>query len=174
MIINIIYESHSQQGYKMTKNPYQQASQAYGQIDKDSLNGFQITAKLYEGIMKNLHEAKRLYESNSLEEMIAVNTNTFDILGALQSTLNAEDEEAQEYSDYLYRYYNITFIKLAEVLEREDPSAEYDDIINFFRPLYQRWQDISEESIKDPEAVGLSPASQEQDPAKVEPIDIQE
>tara|TARA_Y100001001_G_scaffold163530_1_gene192725 strand:+ start:67 stop:570 length:504 start_codon:yes stop_codon:yes gene_type:complete len=155
----------------MTKNPYQQASSAYKQADKENLNGFQITAKLYEGIVKNLHDAKRCYQSNDLEEMVKINANTFDILAALQSTLDKDNEEAQDYSDYLYRFYNIAFIKLAEVLEKDDPAAEYDDLINFVRPLYQQWQVFATESVNN-KALGGS--EDQPDHSQIEPVDITE
>lgn len=155
----------------MTKNPYQQASSAYKQADKDNLNGFQITAKLYEGIVKNLNDAKRCYQNNDLEEMVKINSNTFDILAALQSTLDQESEEAKDYSDYLYRFYNIAFIKLAEVLEKDDPVAEYDDLINFVRPIYQQWQAFAEESLKDK---SLGSSSKAPESGQIEPIDIKE
>ena len=81
------------------ENNYTQAINAYGQAEKAKpMSGIQIAEKLYEAILKNLYKAKNFHEEGKLDEMVKVNANTFDIIAALQSRLNQEDEEAQETS----------------------------------------------------------------------------
>lgn len=126
------------------ENNYTQAINAYGQAEKAKpLNGVQIAEKLYEAILKNLYKAKKLHEDGKLDEMVKVNANTFDIIAALQTRLNHEDEEAKETSQFLYRFYNIVFVKLAMVLEIEDPIKEFDDLINYVKPVHQRWHNLA-------------------------------
>lgn len=125
-------------------NNFSQATAAYKNVESHKpLNGYQIAAKLYGGILKNLYDAKRAYERKDLEEVVAINVNTFDILEALQVRLNHEDETARETTDFLYRFYNIVFVKVAQILEVEDTSKEYDAIINYVKPVYDRWQKLA-------------------------------
>lgn len=125
-------------------NPYAQAMQAYKKAEANKpLNGFEIAAKLYAGILKNLHDCKRAYESNNFEEIVEIHKNTFDIIEALQASLSFEDDKAVETSDFLYRFYNIVFVKVAQALEQEDPAAEYQALINYVKPVYDRWKNLA-------------------------------
>jgi flagellar biosynthetic protein FliS len=139
MVINL--------GSNMTDshNPYAQAMQAYKKAEASkSLNGFEIATKLYAGILKNLYDCKRAYENKNFEEIVEIHKNTFDILEALQSSLSFEDDKAVETSDFLYRFYNIIFVKVAQALEQEDPAAEYEALINYVKPVYDRWKNLAE------------------------------
>ena len=71
---------------------------------------------------------------------VNINKNTFDIIEALQVRLNHEDEEAQETTKFLYRFYNIVFAKTAMILdEGVDSIQQYEDLINYIKPVYERW-----------------------------------
>ena len=126
-------------------NPYAQAMQAYKKAEASKpLNGFEIATKLYAGILKNLYDCKRAYEDKNFEEIVEIHKNTFDILEALQSSLSFEDDKAVETSDFLYRFYNIIFVKVAQDLEQEDSAAEYEALINYGKPVYDRGKNLSE------------------------------
>lgn len=130
----------------MNYNPniHSQAMQAYKSAEANKpLTDLQIIAKLYGGLLKNMHDGKRAYEKKDLEEVVEINANTFDILEALQVRLNHEEEEAQETTRFLYRFYNIVFAKTAMILENDDPSSEYQALINYIKPVYDRWQNMA-------------------------------
>ena len=142
----------------MTNNnvtQYTEALNAYKTAEKNKpLDGFQIAAKLYGGLLKNMHDAKRAFEKKDLEEVFNINKNTFDIVEALQVRLNHEDEEARETTDFLYRFYNIVFVKTAMILDEDvDTASEYDALINYIKPVYDRWMRLAfpDENLEDSE-----------------------
>lgn len=116
---------------------YGNAAQAYQQAGQKALNPVEIVVALYEGILRNLEGAKNAYAERNLEKMCALNEKTFRILGALQSHLDFE--KGGDTAPALNDFYKIVFVRLAKVLEQEDPVAEFDYLKSNVRDIYSKW-----------------------------------
>ena len=119
------------------QNPYGNAAQAYQQAGQKALNPVEIVVALYEGILRNLEGAKNAYAENDLEKMCALNEKTFRILGALQSHLDFEN--GGDTAPALNEFYKIVFVRLANVLQQEDPVAEFEVLQSNVRDIYSKW-----------------------------------
>lgn len=122
-------------------NSYGNAAQAYKQVGQSALNPVEIVVALYEGILKNLEEAKNAYSEQNLEEMCLLNEKTFRILGALQAHLDFEN--GGETAPALNDFYKIVFVRLTNILQKEDPVSEFDYLRNNVRDVYEKWSLLS-------------------------------
>ncbi|MGB0719333.1 MAG: flagellar protein FliS [Bdellovibrionales bacterium] len=116
---------------------YQKAASAYQSSSTGDLNGFEIVVELYKGILKNIEAAKTAYQAGELEEMVRLNDKTNKILVALQSHLNFE--QGGEAAIFLNSFYNQIFARIVRVLRVDDTAAEYDQIAEAVKPVYEIW-----------------------------------
>lgn len=127
--------------YEQAPSP-EKAAMAYQKISHTSMSGFEIVVALYEGIIKNIEQAKNAYLEGKLDHMCNLNDKTYNILIALQSHLDFEKggEEAQ----YLNQFYNSIFTTLSRVLRAPEPAAEFDKILIHIQPVYKRWIEFAQ------------------------------
>ncbi|MFP4098543.1 MAG: flagellar export chaperone FliS [Alphaproteobacteria bacterium] len=123
------------------ENPYGNAAQAYKQAGQKALNPVEIVVALYEGIIRNLDEAKAAYGGNDLEKMCRINEKTFRILSALQSHLDFE--QGGDTAPALNDFYKIIFVRLTKILEHDDPAQEFDYLKNNVHEVYAKWSLLS-------------------------------
>ncbi len=119
------------------QNPYNNATKAYRQAGHAALNPVEIVVALYEGMLRNIEGAKNAYKENNLEQMCVLNEKTFRILAALQSHLDFE--KGGKTAPALDDFYKIVFVRLAKVLERDNPCNEFDYIRSNIRDVYDKW-----------------------------------
>ena len=124
----------------VNNNPYASAAMAYGTAQEHNMSGFDVTAKLYDGMIRFVGQAKAAYEGNRLEDMVNLNTKTIKIASALQGHLNFEGD-AKEASVFLNDLYMEVFKRLTFVLRAEDPSAEFDYVQGLLAPVAKMWND---------------------------------
>lgn len=123
---------------------YGNAAQAYQQAGQTALNPIEIVVALYEGILRNLEGAKNAYTASNLEEMCALNEKTFRILAALQSHLDFE--KGGDTAPALNDFYKILFVRLAKVLEKDDPVAEFEYMQENVRDVYSKWSLLAQKA----------------------------
>jgi len=111
------------------------------------MSGFDVTAKLYEGMIRFIGQAKAAYEKDKIEDMVNLNTKTIKIASALQGHLNFEDG-AKEASVFLNDLYMEVFKRLTFVLRAEDPAAEFDYVHGLLAPVAKMWNDHAENAKK--------------------------
>lgn len=119
------------------QNPYSNAAQAYQQAGHAALNPVEIVVALYEGMLRNLEGAKNAYVERNLEQMCLLNEKTFRILAALQSHLDFE--KGGNTAPALDNFYRIVFVRLANVLEKDDPAEEFEYLKSNIRDIYSKW-----------------------------------
>ena len=119
--------------------PYATAASAYGTAQEHNMSGFDITAKLFEGMIKFVGQAKTAYLANNLEEMVVFTTKANKIANALQSHLNFE--EGGEAAVYLNDLYMEVFKRLTFVLRADDVSAEFDYVRDLLSPVSKMWNE---------------------------------
>lgn len=127
-------------------NPYANAASAYGTAQEHNMSGFDITAKLFDGMIKFVGQAKTAYEANNLEDMVVFNTKAVKIASALQGHLNFED--GGEASVYLNDLYMEVFKRLTFVLRADDVSAEFDYVRDLLSPVAKMWKDHADNAKK--------------------------
>lgn len=139
------------------QNPYQKAAKAY-QSNKDAnLSPLQIVVELYKGLIRFMREGKQAVARSDFQTMITMNQKCFDILEALQTNLDLE--QGGEDAKFLNEFYTIVFNKLSRILAVENPVAEYDALLNYIQPVYERWYSF---------AYGKLPGSETAAPAEAE------
>lgn len=127
-------------------NPYATAAMAYGVRQEANMSGFEVTAKLYEGMIKFVGQAKLAHEKGRLDDMCTYIGKTNKILMALQGNLNFDDGGAA--SVYLNDLYMEVFKRLTFVLRTDDPAAEFDSVHNLLKPVAQMWKAHAENAKK--------------------------
>lgn len=125
----------------IAKNPYGAATQAYQQAGQTALNPVEIVVALYDGILRNIEEAKNAYIDKNLEKMCHTNEKTFRIITALQCHLDFE--KGGDTAPALNKFYNIIFSRLAKILESKDPCQEYEYIQSNVRDIYIKWSKLA-------------------------------
>jgi flagellar biosynthetic protein FliS len=129
-----------------TNNPYATATAAYGARQDANMSGFEVTAKLYEGMLRFIGQAKNAHANNKLEDMCTYIQKTNKILMALQSNLNFE--EGGQASVYLNDLYMEVFKRLFKVLRADDPQAEFDYVRSLLEPVSKIWASHAENAKK--------------------------
>lgn len=124
----------------MTHNPYSKASRAYQQNNDENLSPTQIVAELYKGMIKFLLEAKTAYEQNKLDEMNNRIQRLLTVIETLQAHVDLENGGKD--AAFLREFYIILSGRLGRVLDRPDPVAEFDQLIAYVKPVYERWQEF--------------------------------
>lgn len=124
---------------------YQQASKAYQQASDDNLTPLQIVVELYKGILKNMRAAKMAYSAGDFQKVVDLNNKTFNILEALQANLDFDN--GGDDATFLRDFYTIIFVKMANILQQANPAAEYDALINYINPVYERWYSFAYGSV---------------------------
>jgi flagellar protein FliS len=119
------------------QTPYGNAAQAYQQAGHTAMNPVEIVVALYEGMLRNLEGAKTAYSERNLEKMCELNEKTFRILAALQSHLDFE--KGGDTAPALNDFYKILFVRLTNVLQQEDPVAEFEVLQSNLRDIYSKW-----------------------------------
>jgi len=114
------------------------AAMAYGARQDADMSGFEVTAKLYEGMIRFIGQAKKSYQDGKLDDMCNVIQKVNKILIALQSNLNFE--EGGEASVYLNDLYMEVFKRLTFVLRAEDSEAEFDYVHGLLSPVAKMWE----------------------------------
>jgi flagellar biosynthetic protein FliS len=127
------------------ENPksHQDVAKAYQKTSHtDNMSGFQIIVALYEGMIRNIEQAKTAYKNNKLDEMSNLIVKTNKILIALQTHLDFE--QGKDAADFLNNFYNSIFVSLTKILRKEDPVAEFDKILAYIQPVYRRWVEFAQ------------------------------
>ena len=119
------------------KQSYTNAAMAYGSRQEANMSGFEVTAKLYEGMIRFVGQAKQAYEKGRLDDMCTYIGKTNKILMALQSNLNFD--EGGQASVYLNDLYMEIFKRLFRILRTENPAAEFDSVHDLLKPVAQMW-----------------------------------
>jgi len=127
-------------------NPYAAAASAYGTAQEHNMSGFDITAKLFDGMIRFVGQAKSAYQANNLEDMVMFNTKANKIASALQGHLNFE--EGGEAAVYLNDLYLEVFKRLTFVLRADDPAAEFDYVRDLLSPVAKMWADHADNEKK--------------------------
>ena len=129
-----------------SSNPYASAASAYGTAQEHNMSGFEITAKLFDGMIRFIGQGKKAYEDNRLEDMVHFNTKATRILSALQSNLNFQEGGAA--AVYLNDLYLEVFKRLTLILRAEDTVAEFNYIRDLLSPVAKMWADHAENAKK--------------------------
>jgi flagellar protein FliS len=127
-------------------NPYAAASSAYGTAQEHDLSGFEIAAKLYDGMLRFIGQAKKAYEEDRIEDMVEYNIKATKILSALLSTLDFE--KGGKAAVYLNDLYIEVFKRLTFILRADDVVAEFDYIRDLLSPVAKMWADHAENAKK--------------------------
>ena len=127
-------------------NPYASAASAYGVRQEANMSGFEVTSKLYDGMIRFVGQAKNAHATGNFENMVGLVQKTNKILVALQSNLNFE--QGGEATVYLNDLYTEVFKRLTFVLRAEDPQAEFDSVRNLLSPVAKMWADHAENAKK--------------------------
>lgn len=120
----------------MTKK-YSDAATAYRDTYVSNMSGFEIVVELYKGIIQNIEQAKRSYESGRLDEVCASIEKTNRILVALQTHLDFD--KGGEAALFLNEFYNGIFASLAQIFRKPNPEEEFDQILAHIQPVYEIW-----------------------------------
>jgi flagellar protein FliS len=118
-------------------NPYQKASKAYQSHGDGNMSQLQIVVELYRGILKNIKIARDSWNDRHLDVMSNHIIKTFDIIEALQSSLDLE--KGGEDAKFLNHFYSVVFSALSHATAKPDPAAEFDAIIAYVQTVYDRW-----------------------------------
>lgn len=125
--------------------PYTQtkATKAYGAANFQGMSEPEMMAALMRKLIHQLYMAKDAYVANTLDVMVQRNVKTFEILDVLYTDLGASDafadKDAALPAAFLLRTYHSLIERLANVLLKEDPAAEYDAIIGVLKELAEAW-----------------------------------
>lgn len=134
---------------------YQQATSAYNTTQTTNASGLEIVVELYKGMIKNTEQAKLAYQQGKLDHMCELNKKTYKILIALQS--NLDYEQGKDAADFLNDFYNRIFATLTKAIRKDDPVKEFNNVIEYIRPVYMRWNELAksekEAAQKEKEAV---------------------
>lgn len=158
MIINSYVMTDNNSNTPMGVNPYKNATSAYGIRQDANMSGFEVTAKLYEGMIRFIGQAKNSYKIGRLDDMVATIQKVNKILIALQSNLNFEGK-ANDAAVFLNDLYMEVFKRLTFILRAEDTEKEFDEVHALLAPVAKMWADhaenakkaVPEASIKAPE-----------------------
>jgi flagellar biosynthetic protein FliS len=128
----------------MNEQPYNHAVSAYRKAQEHALHPVDIVVALYQGMLKNLNEAKVAYENRDLDKMCAINEKTFRILAALQCHLDFE--QGKNTAITLDSFYTAFFVRLVRVLETPAPVQEYSYLEATLHDVYDEWKKLAEKS----------------------------
>jgi flagellar biosynthetic protein FliS len=122
-------------------NPYTKSISAYQRNQDENMTPMQIVAELYKGMVKFLYEAKSAYQANRLDEMNNKVQRIFSVIEALQAHLDLT--QGGKDALFLNEFYIILSGRLGRVLDRQDPANEFDQLIAYVMPVYDRWQEFA-------------------------------
>ena len=126
----------------MTVNPYQsKAANAYQSTNDENMSPLQVVAELYKGIIKFLREAKTAYQENKLDVMSEKITRILKVIEALQGHLDMD--QGGKDAKFLEEFYVILAGRLGRVLDRPDVAREFDQLIDYVMPVYERWHEFA-------------------------------
>lgn len=131
----------------MASNPYASATSAYSIRQDANMSGFEVTAKLYDGMLRFIGQAKNAHGEGKLEEMVNLIQKVNKILIALQSNLSFEGK-ANDASVFLNDLYTEVFKRLTFILRADDPQVEFDGIRTLLQPIAKMWNDHAENAKK--------------------------
>ncbi len=118
-------------------NHYNKASQAYQRHSDNALSPLQIVVELYKGMLRNVRTAKESYQAGQLDVMSQNIIKTFDVLEALQGSLDLE--KGGEDAAFLNRFYNVIFSALSMATAKPDPVKEFDGILAYIQQVHDRF-----------------------------------
>ncbi len=126
----------------MTVNPYQgKAAKAYQAVNDENLSPLQVVAELYKGILKFLYEAKTAYQDNKLDVMSEKIGRILAVVESLQANLDVD--QGGKDAAFLQEFYVILVGRLGRVLDRPDVAHEFDQLIAYVMPVYERWHEFA-------------------------------
>lgn len=126
----------------MTVNPYQgKAAKAYQAQNDENMSPLQVVAELYKGILKFLYEAKAAYQDNKLDVMSEKISRILAVIEALQGHLDLE--QGGKDAAFLEEFYVILSGRLGRVMSRPDVVHEFDQLITYVMPVYERWHEFA-------------------------------
>lgn len=131
-----------------------QAATAYQSAHVNNMSGFEIVAELYQGMIKNIQQAKQAYKTGQLENMCALNSKTNKILMALKSHLNFE--QGGQAAIFLNKLYSHIFLSITKILRSENPEQEFDRLIEILMPISMHWAKLSSPEVQDAPMDGSS------------------
>lgn len=118
-------------------HPYGKALGAYQQTRDENLSQMEIVLELYKGMIRFLREAKAAHAKNDLETMMYWIDRFLKVIEALHVNLN--EEEGGEDSQFLTEFYTVLTGRIGLVLDRPDPQREFQQLIDYIQPVYERW-----------------------------------
>lgn len=145
-MINVGIMSDNQTNPPIGSNAYASAASAYGVRQDANMSGFEVTAKLYDGMIKFVGQAKKSYADGQLDHMCTYIQKTNKILIALQSGLNFN--EGGEAAVFLNDFYTEIFKRLFGVLRTDNPEKEFDDVHEMLKPAAKIWAAHAENAKK--------------------------
>lgn len=125
----------------MTANPYGKAASAYQQTREDTMGGMEIVLECYKGIIRFLREAKAAYGRDELDKMCYWIERTLKVIEGLHANLDVE--KGGEDAKFLQEFYVVLIGRLGKVLERPDVNHEFDQLIAYVQPVYERWYKLT-------------------------------
>ncbi|MFA7276676.1 MAG: flagellar protein FliS [Pseudobdellovibrionaceae bacterium] len=124
----------------MPLDPYSRATAKYKDTYERNLTPHQILLELYKGMLRNLREAKISYACGDLGNMCRINQKNFLIISALKEHIDKTSHSKM--SEGLDKFYSILFVRLAKVLESDNPYEEYERLGNFVQDVYEFWMRV--------------------------------
>lgn len=99
----------------------------------------QLTIMCYEEVIKSLHQAKRLHQSNSIDAAFQRNQHAQDLITEL--LLGLDYEQGGDIARNLSRLYDFALRQLVGMGSGTDVSA-YNHLIHIFGDLKEAWAQI--------------------------------
>ena len=118
---------------------YTQALNTYQKTAVETVDNLKLVVMCYDGAIRDLQEAKRLHESNSMEATYEKIRHAQDIVTEL--LVGLDYERGGEISVNLSRLYNFILRQLIGINSRQDTSV-YDSLIHILSELRGAWEHI--------------------------------
>lgn len=123
-----------------TNNPYGKALGAYQQTRDENLSQMEIVLELYKGMIRFLREAKAAHAKGDFETMMHWVDRFLKVVEALH--VNVDDEAGGEDAQFLAEFYTVLTGRIGLVLDRPDPQHEFQQLIDYIQPVYERWYEL--------------------------------
>ena len=120
---------------------YAKAMSAYQNTQDENLGPMEIILELYKGVIKFLRQAKSAYEADDLEKMCYWVDRVQKILEAL--TAHLDMDQGGKDAEFLQEFYVVLMARLGKVLDCPDTSHEFDQLIAYAMPVYERWYELT-------------------------------
>ena len=133
----------------MTTNPYGNASNAYLQTRDENMGQMEIVLECFKGIIRFIRSAKSAYQEDKLDTMCYWIGRASKVIEALHANLDME--QGGEDAEFLQEFYVTLLGRFGKILERPDVTHEFDQLLGYVQPVYERWYKLTHGSL--PKAV---------------------